>query len=93
MCAGKCFQELRESFKLCVCAFDGDVSTYKHFYSNYPDAMATRDPNHIVKNVYKQLLSIYGQLKNAWGHGPIRWTNKRNICMTPPFWQIIKYKW
>ena len=62
--ANKCFRELVKTyFKLCICAFDGDASTYKHFYTSYPDARATRDPNHIAKNVYKQLLSIYGQLK------------------------------
>ena len=64
--ANKCFSALvQEHFKLCICAFDGDASTYKHFYSSYPDARATRDPNHIAKNVYKQLLAIYGQLKYA----------------------------
>lgn len=63
-CAKKCFENLvRARVKLELMAFDGDASTPQHYYSHYPDGTATRDPNHIGKNVYIQLLAIYDQLK------------------------------
>ena len=62
--ADKCFKELLAAcVKLELVAFDGDASTQRHFYSYYPDSRATRDPNHVAKNVYKQLIAIYCQLK------------------------------
>lgn len=62
--ADKCFEDLATAcVKLELVAFDGDASTQRHFYSYNPDSRATRDPNHCAKNVYRQLIAVYNQLK------------------------------
>ena len=62
--ADKCFGKLvRDSIPIIFACFDGDASTPQHFYSHYPDGTAVRDPNHIAKNIYKQLLATYDVLK------------------------------
>lgn len=61
--ANKSFEALAGKLKILFACFDGDASTPAHLYSHHPDAKATRDPNHIAKNVYKQLCQIYKELK------------------------------
>ena len=61
--ADKCFESLKEILTILFACFDGDASTPQHLISHHPDAIPTRDPNHIAKNVYKQLLQIYKDLK------------------------------
>lgn len=60
--AQKVFEELQDKLKIIFACFDGDASTPRHLYSYHPDARAVRDPNHIAKNVYKQLKSVYKEL-------------------------------
>ena len=61
--ADKYFAALKDKLTILNACFDGDASTPQHLISHHPDARATRDPNHIAKNVYKQLMAIYHQLK------------------------------
>ena len=61
--AEQCFKILEGELKILFACFDGDASTPQHLYSYHPDARATRDPNHVAKNVYKILKQIYKELK------------------------------
>ena len=62
-CAKECFKQLQGLLKILFGCFDGDASTPQHMISYHPDAKATRDPNHIAKNVYNMLLQCYKELK------------------------------
>ena len=61
--ANKCFQELVGILIILFACFDGDASTPQHLITHHPDAFATRDPNHIAKNVWKCLKQTYKELK------------------------------
>ena len=61
--ADKVFMAMAGLLTINFCCFDGDASTPQHLISHHPDAIAVRDPNHIAKNVFKQLISIFNQCK------------------------------
>ena len=61
--ADKVFRAVAGLLTINFCCFDGDASTPQHLISHHPDAIAVRDPNHIAKNVFKQLISIFNQCK------------------------------
>ena len=61
--ADKVFMAVAGLLTINFCCFDGDASTSQHLVSHHPDAIAVRDPIHIAKNVFKQLISIFNQCK------------------------------
>ena len=61
--ADKVFMAVAGLLTINFCCFDGDASTPQHLISHHPDAIAVRDPNHIAKNVFKQLINIFNQCK------------------------------
>ena len=84
--ANKCFEDLADELRIFFACFDGDASTPQHLISHHPDAIATRDPNHIAKNVYKMLLQIYRELRYSCSCGHVMNKNgkRANTCGACP---------
>ena len=78
--ANKCFIAVAGLLSIAYCCFDGDASTPQHLISHHPDAIAVRDPNHIAKNVFKQIIAIFNQLKYSCDCPHIINKNKRNTA-------------